>query len=484
MSKRALICGISGQDGTYLAKQLLERGYEVWGSSRDAEQTTFNNARKLGIYDSLRLVSLNLRDVGNAIGLLKRIRPQEVYSLAGQSSVGLSFEQPVETIESLALGALTLLEAIRLTDAEIRLYNAGSTECFGDTGGEVANESTRFNPRSPYAVAKASAYWTVANYREAYGMFACTGILSNHDSPLRPMRFVTRKIIHAVASLAMGKDMKLALGNLDIERDWGWAPEYVQAIAMMLEQPSPEDFIIATGQSHTEIETRDVERQHASGGGEEHPGKGQEALGQRIEQAVEQADDEQEADRHNERQALLGFLQVPELAGPEHPIAAGQPHGFGDALLRFGDRAAEVAVAHAELDGDEALGALVINPGGPGLQANRRQFAQGDVGIGAAAGLIGHLDIANLFDRVPLFRREADGQVELAVALEDQGGHGAAHRRLDDRVHVARVEAVAGGLGAVHLEVQVRLAQDRENPQIGNAAHLADLIPDLGRQLL
>lgn len=251
MSKRALICGISGQDGTYLAKQLLERGYEVWGSSRDAEQTTFNNARKLGIYDSLRLVSLNLRDVGNAIGLLKRIRPQEVYSLAGQSSVGLSFEQPVETIESLALGALTLLEAIRLTDAEIRLYNAGSTECFGDTGGEVANESTRFNPRSPYAVAKASAYWTVANYREAYGMFACTGILSNHDSPLRPMRFVTRKIIHAVASLAMGKDMKLALGNLDIERDWGWAPEYVQAIAMMLEQPSPEDFIIATGQSHT-----------------------------------------------------------------------------------------------------------------------------------------------------------------------------------------------------------------------------------------
>ncbi len=251
MSKRALICGISGQDGTYLAKLLLERGYEVWGSSRDAEQTAFNNARKLGIYDSLRLVSLNLRDVGNAIGLLQRIRPHEVFSLAGQSSVGLSFEQPVETIESLALGALTLLEAIRLTNLETRLYNAGSTECFGDTGEEVANESTRFNPRSPYAVAKASAYWTVANYREAYGMFACTGILSNHDSPLRPMRFVTRKIIHAVASLAMGKDIKLSLGNLDIERDWGWAPEYVQAIAMMLEQPSPEDWIIATGQSHS-----------------------------------------------------------------------------------------------------------------------------------------------------------------------------------------------------------------------------------------
>jgi len=251
MSKRALICGISGQDGTYLAKLLLERGYEVWGSSRDAERTAFDNALQIGIYDSLRLVSLNLRDAGNVIALLQRIRPNEVFSLAGQSSVGLSFEQPVETIESVALGTLTLLEAIRLTDPDIRFFNAGSTECFGDTGTEIANEDTRFNPRSPYAVAKASAHWTVANYREAYGMFACTGIESNHDSPLRPMRFVTRKIIHAVALLAVGTDMKLSLGNLDIERDWGWAPEYVQAIAMMLEQPSPEDCIIATGQSHT-----------------------------------------------------------------------------------------------------------------------------------------------------------------------------------------------------------------------------------------
>jgi GDPmannose 4,6-dehydratase len=251
MGKRALICGISGQDGAYLAKLLLDRGYEVWGSSRDAEVTAFNNLRRLGIYDSVRLVSLNLRDVGSVIGLLRRSRPDEVFSLAGQSSVGLSFEQPVETIESIALGALTLLEAIRLSDLEIRLYNAGSTECFGDTGDEVAHEGTQFHPRSPYAVAKASAFWAVANYREAYGMFACTGILSNHDSPLRPRRFVTRKIIHAVASLALGKDAKLSLGNLDIERDWGWAPEYVEGIAMMLEQASPQDYIIATGQSHT-----------------------------------------------------------------------------------------------------------------------------------------------------------------------------------------------------------------------------------------
>jgi GDPmannose 4,6-dehydratase len=251
MGKRALICGISGQDGTYLAKLLLDRGYEVWGSSRDAELTTFNNLRRLGIYNSVRLISLNLRDTGSIVGSLRRIRPDEVFSLAGQSSVGLSFEQPVETIESIALGTLSLLEAIRLSDLDIRFYNAGSTECFGDTGQTIANEGTQFHPRSPYAVAKASAFWTVANYREAYKMFVCTGILSNHDSPLRPRRFVTSKIIHAVASLALGKDIRISLGNLEIERDWGWAPEYVEAIALMLAQPVAEDYIIATGQSHT-----------------------------------------------------------------------------------------------------------------------------------------------------------------------------------------------------------------------------------------
>jgi GDPmannose 4,6-dehydratase len=254
MGKRALICGISGQDGAYLAKLLLDRDYEVWGSSRDAELASFGNLHRLRIYESVRLVSLNLRDVGSVLGLLRRIRPDQIFSLAGQSSVGLSFEQPVETIESIALGALSLLEAIRLSDLDIRLYNAGSTECFGDTGDGVASERSPLNPCSPYAVAKASAYWTVANYRQAYGMFACTGILSNHDSPLRPRRFVTRKIIHAVASLALGRDMHLSLGNLNIERDWGWAPEYIEAIAAMLNQPSPTDYIIATGTSHTLLE--------------------------------------------------------------------------------------------------------------------------------------------------------------------------------------------------------------------------------------
>ena len=251
MGKRALICGISGQDGTYLAKLLLGRGYEVWGSSRDAELASFDNLRRLGLYESVHLVSLNLRDVGSVLGLLRRIRPDEIFSLAGQSSVGLSFEQPVETIESIAIGTLTLLEAIRLSELDIRLYNAGSTECFGDTGDGVANEDSPFHPRSPYAVAKASAFWTVANYRQAYGMFACTGILSNHDSPLRPKRFVTRKIVNAVAALSTGLDVRLSLGNLEIERDWGWAPDYVEAIAAMLEQDVPSDFIIATGSSHT-----------------------------------------------------------------------------------------------------------------------------------------------------------------------------------------------------------------------------------------
>lgn len=234
-----------------MAKLLLSKGYEVWGSSRDAELNSFHNLHRLGIHGAVQLISLNPGDIGSILGLLRRVRPDDVFSLAGQSSVGLSFDQPVETIQSITLGTLNLLEGIRLSGSNVRFYNAGSTECFGDTGNDVANERTQFNPRSPYAVAKASAYWMVANYREAYGMFVCTGILSNHDSPLRPARFVTRKIIHAVASLVLGKDTKLSLGNFEIERDWGWAPEYVEAISLILEQPAPDDYIIATGQSHT-----------------------------------------------------------------------------------------------------------------------------------------------------------------------------------------------------------------------------------------
>lgn len=251
MSRRALICGISGQDGTYLAQRLLKDGYEVWGSSRDAEMNTFHNLHQLDLYKSIRLVSLNTSDLGSILNLLRQAKPDELYSLAGQSSVGLSYEQPIETMQSIAQGTLNLLEAIRLLDREVRFYNAGSTESFGDTGDGVADEESPLRPRSPYAVAKASAYWTVRTYREAYAMYACTGILSNHESPLRPRRFVTRKIVQAVASLMQGASGKLTLGNLDVERDWGWAPEYVDAISRMLRQDTPADYVIATGRSHS-----------------------------------------------------------------------------------------------------------------------------------------------------------------------------------------------------------------------------------------
>jgi GDPmannose 4,6-dehydratase len=180
---------------------------------------------------------------------VKRAQPDEIYNLAGQTSVGLSFEQPVEAIESIAIGTLNLLEAMRLLGQEARLYNAGSSECFGDTGPKVANETTPFHPRSPYAVAKVCAHNLVANYREAYQMFACTGILFNHESPLRPTRFVTQKIIHGAARIAANRNEKLQLGNLNIHRDWGWAPDYVKAMWLMLQTERPQDLVIATGRT-------------------------------------------------------------------------------------------------------------------------------------------------------------------------------------------------------------------------------------------
>jgi GDPmannose 4,6-dehydratase len=248
--KRALICGISGQDGAYLAQLLLKKGYAVWGTSRDAQLSSFANMRKLGIYDQVRLVSMSLNDFRSTLQVLKQVAPDEIYNLAGQSSVGLSFEQPVETLESICIGSLNLLEAIRFLELPGRLYNAGSGECFGNTNGVAADEQTPFRPRSPYAVAKAAAFWEVANYREAYGLYACSGILFNHESPLRPERFVTRKIVAAACRIASGSSEQLHLGNMEIERDWGWAPEYVEAMWRMLQQERPEDFVIATGETN------------------------------------------------------------------------------------------------------------------------------------------------------------------------------------------------------------------------------------------
>lgn len=248
---RALICGISGQDGAYLAALLLKKGYEVWGTSRDAQVASLVNLDRLGIRKDIHMLSMAPNDFRSVLTALNRSNPDELYFLAGQSSVGLSFEQPAETLESISMGALNLLEAIRFRGGAIKFYHASSSECFGDVGKQPADEGTPFRPRSPYAVAKASAHWLVANYREAYGIFACNGILFNHESPLRPTRFVTRKITAAAHRIAQGSNEKLHLGRLDIVRDWGWAPEYVEAMWLMLQNPSPDDFIVATGTAHT-----------------------------------------------------------------------------------------------------------------------------------------------------------------------------------------------------------------------------------------
>lgn len=248
---RALICGISGQDGSYLAELLLAKGYEVWGTSRDAQVAPLANLRRLGIEDRVRLVSMAPSDFRSVLEAIDRARPDEIYNLAGQTSVGLSFEQPAEALESIASSVLNLLEALRFLNRPIRFYNAGSSECFGDTGTDAADERTPFHPRSPYAVAKSTAHWLVANYREAYGLMACTGILFNHESPLRPRRFVTRKVVEAALDIAAGGREPLVLGNLDVWRDWGWSPEYVQAMWAMLQADCREDFVIATGQAHS-----------------------------------------------------------------------------------------------------------------------------------------------------------------------------------------------------------------------------------------
>ena len=249
-TRTALISGISGQDGAYLAQLLLQKGYRVVGTARDAQMSTFGNLERLGIRSQVAVVSMAINDFRSVLQVLDKHQPNEIYNLAGQSSVGLSFEQPVETLESISIGTLNLLEGMRFLNRDTRLYNAGSGECFGDTRGEPADERTPFRPRSPYAVAKSAAFWQVDNYREAYGLYACSGILFNHESPLRPERFVTQKIVRAACRIAAGSPDRLQLGNLDIQRDWGWAPEYVDAMWRMLQLADPQDFVIATGKTH------------------------------------------------------------------------------------------------------------------------------------------------------------------------------------------------------------------------------------------
>lgn len=247
MTQRALICGVNGQDGAYLARLLVYQGYDVWGTSRDAQTGGRFNLRQVGVENKVRMLSMAPNDFRSVFSAIERSKPDEIYYLSGQSSVGLSFEQPAETLDSIVSGMLNLLEAVRMSNPNIRVYHAGSSECFGDTGDMAATEKTPFHPRSPYAVAKASAHWLVRNYREAYGLYCCTGILFNHESPLRPTRFVTRKIVHAAAQIAAGNRDTLVLGNLSIARDWGWAPEYVDAMWRMLNTETPDDFVISTG---------------------------------------------------------------------------------------------------------------------------------------------------------------------------------------------------------------------------------------------
>ena len=247
--RTALIFGISGQDGAYLAQHLIEQGYTVHGTSRDSDANPFTSLRRLGVRDAVTVHSATLGDFRSVLQVIQSTLPTFIFNLAGQSSVSLSFAQPVDTINSNMHGTINILEAVRFLGLDTRFYYAASSECFGNTVAGPADETTPFRPRSPYGVGKAAGFWAVANYREAYNIFACSGLLFNHDSPLRPERYVTRKTVCGAADIAERKTDRLTLGALDIVRDWGWAPDYVDAMTRMLQLDGPEDFVVATGVS-------------------------------------------------------------------------------------------------------------------------------------------------------------------------------------------------------------------------------------------
>jgi GDPmannose 4,6-dehydratase len=249
MRKRALITGITGQDGSYLAELLLEEGYEVIGMVR--RSSTLNFERIAHIQDRVSLVAGDLLDEISLIGILREHRPAEVYNLAAQSFVQTSWTQPVLTGETTALGVTRVLDAIRIADPEIRFYQASSSEMFGKVQEVPQNEKTPFYPRSPYGVAKVYGHWITVNYRESYGLHASSGMLFNHESPRRGLEFVTRKVSHGVARIAAGMDDKLFLGNLDAQRDWGFAGDYVRAMWLMLQRDEPDDFVVSTGETHS-----------------------------------------------------------------------------------------------------------------------------------------------------------------------------------------------------------------------------------------
>lgn len=248
-TKRALITGITGQDGSHLAEFLLEQGYEVIGVIRRSSTVNFERIRH--IQERITLDTADLLDEVSLIHLLREHRPSEVYNLAAQSFVQTSWAQPVFTGEVTGLGVTRVLDAIRIVDPDIRFYQASSSEMFGKVVEVPQRESTPFYPRSPYGVAKVYGHWITVNYRESYNMFACSGILFNHEGPRRGLEFVTRKITHAVARIKLGLDKELRLGNLEAQRDWGYAGDYVQAMWLMLQQDQPDDYVVATGETHS-----------------------------------------------------------------------------------------------------------------------------------------------------------------------------------------------------------------------------------------
>lgn len=251
MTKKALITGITGQDGAYLAEFLLKKGYKVIGAERRASTRNRQRLDRLGITNEIEWADFDLADISCIQRVLLKHKPDEVYNLAAQSFVGLSFEQPIMTGDVTGLGVTRLLEALRTFLPEAKFYQASTSEMFGKVQEIPQKESTSFYPRSPYGVAKLYGHWMTINYREAYNMFACSGILFNHESPLRGVEFVTRKITLAVAKIKAGQQKELRLGNLDSKRDWGYAKEYVEGMYLMLQQDMPDDFVLATGETHT-----------------------------------------------------------------------------------------------------------------------------------------------------------------------------------------------------------------------------------------
>jgi GDPmannose 4,6-dehydratase len=249
--KRALITGITGQDGAYLSKLLLDKGYEIYGAFRRTSDLHLNRLKYLGVDEKIQYLPLELLEFTNIYKGIERIQPDEFYNLGAQSFVALSFEEPIFTVDVTGLGPLRILESIRALNPKIKFYQASSSEMFGKVQTIPQDEKTPFYPRSPYSIAKLSAHWITVNYRESYGLFACSGILFNHESPLRGLEFVTRKITSGLARIQHGLQERLVLGNLNSKRDWGYAPEYVEAMWRMLQQDQPDDYVVATGETHT-----------------------------------------------------------------------------------------------------------------------------------------------------------------------------------------------------------------------------------------